>query len=122
MNHLLRELAPIGESTWHVLDDEARDRLKPALAARRLVDFSGPHGWEHSALNLGRTEPLASAPSEAVSGVRRRVLPLIELRADFELSRGELRDATRGADDVDLEALDNAAHEIAVAENISVFH
>ena len=122
MNHLLRELAPIGESTWQLLDDEARDRLKPALAARRLVDFSGPHGWEYSALNLGRTDPLASSPSEAVSGLRRRVLPLVELRADFELSRADLRDASRGADDVDLAALDTAAHEIARAENVSVFH
>jgi uncharacterized linocin/CFP29 family protein len=55
MNHLLRELAPISEVSWKVLDDEARDRLAPALAARRLVDFSGPKGWEHSATNLGRT-------------------------------------------------------------------
>ena len=42
MNHLLRELAPISESVWQVLDEEARERLKPALAARKLVDFSGP--------------------------------------------------------------------------------
>jgi uncharacterized linocin/CFP29 family protein len=122
MNHLLRELAPIGESNWQLLDEEARDRLKPALAARRLVDFSGPHGWEHSATNLGRTEPLTSSPSGAVSGLKRRVLTLVELRADFELSRDELRDATRGADDVDLEALDKAAHEMAIAENVAVLH
>ena len=44
------------------------------------------------------------------------------MRADFELSRDELRDADRGADDVDLEALDKAAHQIAVAENVAVFH
>ena len=122
MNHLLREHAPITESTWELLDEEARDRLKPALATRRLVDFSGPHGWEHSATNLGRTEPLGSPPSDDVSGLRRRVLPLVELRADFELSRAELRDADRGADDADLAPLDDAAHQIAVAENIAVFH
>jgi uncharacterized linocin/CFP29 family protein len=122
MNHLFRELAPIGESTWKLLDDEAADRLTPALAARRLVDFSGPHGWEHSATNLGRTAPLTSTPSAGVTGLQRRVLPLIELRADFELSRDELRDASRGADDVDLAALDNAAHQLAVAENAAVFH
>jgi uncharacterized linocin/CFP29 family protein len=48
------------------------------------------------------------------------VLPLVELRADFELSRSELRDADRGADDTDLGALDEAAHRIAVAENVAV--
>jgi uncharacterized linocin/CFP29 family protein len=122
MNHLLRGLAPITESGWQLLDQEARDRLQPALAARRLVDFTGPHGWEHSATNLGRTDSLASGASEGVSGLRRRVLPLVELRADFELSRAELRDADRGADDTDLEALDRAAHQVAMAENVAVGH
>jgi len=122
MNHLLRSLAPISDDGWKMLDDEARQRLAPALAARRLVDFSGPHGWEYSATNLGRTATLASAPCEGVTGLRRQVLPLVEVRADFELSLAELRDADRGADDADLGALDNAAHEIAVAENIAVFH
>jgi uncharacterized linocin/CFP29 family protein len=122
MNHLLRELAPISESVWQVLDEEARERLKPALAARKLVDFSGPRGWEHSATNLGRTDRAESAPSEGVSGLRRRVLPVVEMRADFELSRAELRDAERGADDTDLDALDQAAHDIAVTENIAVAH
>jgi uncharacterized linocin/CFP29 family protein len=122
MNHLLREKAPISDRGWQVLDAEARDRLKPALAARRLVDFSGPHGWEHSATNLGRTEALGASPAEGVSGVRRRVLPLVELRSDFEVSRTELRDTDRGADDTDLSALDNAAHQMAVAENVAVFH
>jgi uncharacterized linocin/CFP29 family protein len=122
MSHLLREHAPITEAGWQLLDQEARERLTPALAARKLVDFSGPRGWEHSATNLGRTDPLASAPPEGVSGVQRRVLPLVELRADFALSRAELRDADRGADDTDLQTLDNAAHRIAVAENSAVFH
>jgi uncharacterized linocin/CFP29 family protein len=122
MNHLLRGHAPITESGWERLDREARDRSTPALAARKLVDFSGPHGWEHSATNLGRTDPLASAPAEGVAGLQRRVLPLVEMRADFELSRAELRDADRGADDADLDALDEAARQIAVAENVAVFH
>jgi uncharacterized linocin/CFP29 family protein len=122
VNHLLRELAPISEAGWELLDREARERLTPPLGARRLVDFSGPHGWEHSATNLGRVQPLGSAPVEGVYGLQRRVLPLVELRADFTLSRAELRDADRGADDTDLEALDLAAHRIATAENIAVFH
>jgi uncharacterized linocin/CFP29 family protein len=122
MNHLLRSLAPISDACWKLLDDEARERLTPALAARKLVDFSGPHGWEHSATNLGRTTPVGSAPCKGVSGVQRRVLPLVEARADFELARAELRDYDRGAQDADLEALDVAAHQIAVAENVAVFH
>jgi uncharacterized linocin/CFP29 family protein len=122
MSHLLRAHAPISDAGWKLLDEEARERLTPALAARRVVDFSGPHGWEHSAANLGRADRLGPTPCEGVSGLQRRVLPLVELRADFALSRAELRDADRGADDPDLGPLDKASHQIALAENIAVFH
>ena len=122
MNHLLRSHAPISDAAWNLLDEEARERLTPPLAARKLVDFSGPRGWDYSATSLGRTSAVASAPSEGVSGLKRQVLPVLELRADFELSRAELRNADRGAEDVDLEALDRAAHQIALAENVAVFH
>jgi uncharacterized linocin/CFP29 family protein len=121
-DHLLRPHAPISDSNWKLIDDEARQRLGVALAARKLVDFSGPHGWEYSATNLGRTEALAAAPCEGVTGVRRRVLPLAEVRAEFALSREELRDHDRGAADADLTSLDRAAHQMAVAENRAVFH
>ena len=57
MNHLLRSHAPISDAAWTLLDEEATERLAPALAARKLVDFSGPQGWEYSATNLGRTKP-----------------------------------------------------------------
>ncbi|HUA72716.1 MAG TPA: family 1 encapsulin nanocompartment shell protein [Solirubrobacteraceae bacterium] len=122
MNHLLRSLAPISDDGWKELDDEARERLAPALAARRLVDFSGPHGWGYSATNLGRVAAIKAAPCEGVVGAQRRVLPLVEVRANFELALSELRDIDRGADDADLGPLDKAAHQIAVAENKSVFH
>lgn len=122
MSHLLREHAPITSAGWERLDEEAKQRLTAALAARKLVDFSGPHGWEYSASNLGRTAPLAAAPCEGVSGRQRRVLAVVELRADFDISREQLRDGDRGAEDVDLAPLDRAAHQLALAENVAVFH
>ncbi len=122
MNHLLRNLAPVSDAGWELLDDEARERLRPSLAARRLVDFSGPHGWEHSAVNLGRTEEVDSPAGEGVAAAQRRVLPLVELRAEFAVSRAELADNDRGAVDADLEQLDEAAQRIAIAENAAVFH
>ncbi len=122
MSHLLREHAPISDASWKLIDDEARERLEPRLGARKLVDFSGPLGWEHSATNLGRVTALADPPNAAVAGLRREVMALVELRADFTVSREELRAADRGAADPELDALDDAAREIAVAENVSVFH
>ena len=44
MNHLLRSIAPISDAGWKLLDEEATERLAPALGARKLVDFSGPRG------------------------------------------------------------------------------
>jgi uncharacterized linocin/CFP29 family protein len=120
MNHLLRDKAPITEAGWEELDSEARQRLEPGLAARKLVDFAGPLGWDYSATNLGRISSLDSF--EGVEAVRRRVLPLVELRAEFSISRAELADLERGADDIDLDALDAAARRIAHAENVAVFH
>jgi uncharacterized linocin/CFP29 family protein len=122
MNHLLRENAPISEAGWALLDEEARERLAPALGARKLIDFSGPHGWTYSATDLGRVAALPSSPADGVSGAQRRVLPLVELRAAFAITRDELSAADRGADDTDLGPLDRAAHQIAVSENAAVFH
>ncbi|HVV90772.1 MAG TPA: family 1 encapsulin nanocompartment shell protein [Solirubrobacterales bacterium] len=121
MNHLLRGHAPLTDSNWKLLDEEARERLSGPLAARRLVDFLGPQGWRHSATNLGRVEAV-DAPEKGVAALRRRVLPLVEVRVDFTVSRAEMRDDDRGAVDVDLESLDNAAHQIAVCENGAVFN
>lgn len=122
MNHLLRSLAPISDEAWDLLDDEAKQRSIVGLAARKLVDFSGPLGWEHSAVNLGRATPLTSSPADGVAAKQRRVLPLVELRADFDVAFSEIQDIDRGARDVDLAALDRAARQIAVAENKAVFH
>ncbi len=121
-DHLLRTLAPISDAGWTTIESEAKQRLSPALAARRLVDFSGPHGWERSATNLGRTTELAASPHKGVAARQRRVLAMAELRADFTVARRELRDLDRGAQDVDLASLDDAAHRIAVAENVAVLH
>jgi uncharacterized linocin/CFP29 family protein len=121
MNHLLRGHAPLTDSNWKLLDDEARDRLAGPLAARRLVDFVGPQGWEHSSTNLGRIESV-EVGEEGVKALQRRVLPLVEVRVDFTVSRAEMRDDDRGAVDVDLESLDLAAHQIAIAENSAVFN
>ncbi len=122
MNHLLRSIAPVADPGWQTLDQEARERLTVALAARKLVDFSGPHGWDHSATNLGRTDAVAATPHDGVTATLRRVLPLVELRSEFSVSREELRDAGRGAEDIDLSGLDEAAHGMACAENVAVFH
>ncbi len=122
MNHLQRELAPISTAAWEQIDEEAGSRLRTYLAARRLVDFEGPHGWEHSSRRLGGTDPASAPPAPGVEARVRKVLPLVELRVAFTLERAALDDADRGNSAVDLGPLDAAARQIALAENVTVFH
>jgi len=50
------------------------------------------------------------------------VLPLVEPRADFTVARVELEAIDRGAADLDLDSLDEAARRLALAENTAVFN
>jgi uncharacterized linocin/CFP29 family protein len=121
MNHLLRGLAPITDDGWSAIEGEAKPRLATYLAARKLVDFTGPAGWSYSARDLGRVAGI-EGPAAGVTAAQRRVLPLVELRTPFMVSRAELAAADRGADDVEFPDLDEAARRIAVAENTTVFY
>ncbi len=121
-NHLLRQHAPITDEGWQLLDNEAKERLVGALGARKFVDFSGPHGWSYAASNLGRTTTLHNSPVDGVQARQRRVLPLVEIRVDFQVAREELSDNERGAPDADLADLAEAALRIATMENVCVFH
>ena len=70
MDHLHRELAPITDAAWEAIEHDARARLTTYLASRKVVDFAGPHGWAHSATDLGRITPVPG-PSEGVTAQRR---------------------------------------------------
>ncbi len=122
MNHLFRELAPVPDAAWSQIDEEAARSLKHYLAGRRLVDFSGPLGWESSAVDPGRIDGLDSGPLGGVEVARRRVLPLLEIRTPFTVARTELSAADRGATNLDLDAVIAAGRTAALAEDHLVFH
>jgi uncharacterized linocin/CFP29 family protein len=122
VNHLYRDLAPISDAAWKAIDFEATRVLKHFLAARKLVDFSGPHGWDHAAVTLGRVEPATAPPAERVTADLRRVRPLTEFRAPLEISRVELDSIDRGNETPDLAPVSDAAQRAALAEDRSIFH
>ena len=121
MNDLFREHAPISAQAWREIDAEATRTLKTLLAARRLVDFDGPLGWDTSCLPSGRTEKLTPPLQEGAVTRVRTCLPLIELRVPFEISREELDAIGRGARDADLDPVRNAARAAAIAEDRAIF-
>jgi uncharacterized linocin/CFP29 family protein len=121
VNHLNRELAPIADNAWTQIEDEANRSLKHNLAARRLVDFEGPFGWDHSSVDLGRVEDLVGS-SEGTVSAKRQVLPLLEFRAPFTMARSELAAAERGAVDLNLNSVIAASKSAALAEDRAIFH
>jgi uncharacterized linocin/CFP29 family protein len=121
MNHLLRELAPVTDAAWAEIEGEARRALTNFLTARRLVDFTGPEGWDHSALGLGRVTDAHEGPAEGVESRVRLVQPLAELRTPFTVSRGEIAAVERGAPDADWDPVVHAARRAALAEDRMVF-
>jgi uncharacterized linocin/CFP29 family protein len=120
MTHLHRELAPISENAWNELDKEAGRTLRSFLAARRIVDFSGPHGWDFAAQSLGRLERV-EGPVDGVEAGVRVVQPLVELRHTFSMDRFDLDDIDRGRPDPDLSKVTSAAKRAALAEDRIVF-
>ncbi len=121
MTALFRELAPVPREAWPLIEDEAKRTLKLMLAARKLVDFTGPLGWQAAAIGTGRVARLDSPPVEGAEARLREVQPLVELRVPFELRRDELDAAGRGAKDPALDAVRAAARTAAIAEDRAVF-
>lgn len=121
MNHLLRELAPVPERAWSEIEEEATRTLKHFLTGRRVVDVSGPHGWEKKAVPKGRTDEVTEAPAGIQARIR-TVQPLVEYRAELWLDRVELDAIERGAPDADLDPVRDAARRLALAEDGAVFH
>jgi uncharacterized linocin/CFP29 family protein len=121
MDDLRRELAPISATAWQEIEDEAREVLTLRLAARKLADFSGPHGWTYSAVDLGRAKPVRGTPKGAEARLR-QTLPLVEVRVPFTLAREEIDAIERGADDADLDAAREAAKTLAGIEDGAVFN
>jgi uncharacterized linocin/CFP29 family protein len=122
MDLLKREHAPLTDEAWAQVDDEARRVLKLHLAGRKVVDFSGPHGWKLDAVNTGRLQPIAKGPVAGMSHALRAVQPLVEVRAPFTMKIAELDYAARGAEDLDLDPVIAVAERVARAEDSAIFH
>lgn len=122
MNDLRRNLAPVTDRAWLEIEEEAKRTLVSYLSGRKLVDFKGPMGWDYSSVNIGRYKKPAKAPAAGVESRIREVLPLVELKIPFKLSREELDCIDRGAEDVELGPVADAARKLAHAEDNIIFY
>ena len=121
MDILRRQLAPISSAAWEEIDGQAIRVLRSHLSARRVVDVEGPKGWDYAAEALGRLD----VPDGQKAGVNygiHQVQPLVEARIPFELNIWELDNAIRGAADIDLEPVEDAAVKIAQFEESAIYY
>jgi uncharacterized linocin/CFP29 family protein len=120
MNNLHRELAPVSDEAWAALENETARTLTRYLAGRRIVDVHGPDGLTVSAVGTGHQVGV-SPPAAGVEARQRQVLPLVELRVPFVLSREQIDDVARGARDSDWQPARSAARQIGAAEDQAIF-
>lgn len=121
MDDLRKDLAPLSDDAWAEIEEEAKRTLVRILAARKLVDFEGPLGWDVSSVGIGRNRPL-TAPGDGVEAHLRRTQPMVELRVPFELDLLEMECVGRGAKDAELQPVKDAARRIAMTEDRAIFH
>jgi uncharacterized linocin/CFP29 family protein len=120
MNNLYRELAPITDAAWADLESEARRTFEQHVAARRVVDLSGPDGTKLASVNTGHLTSV-EAPADGVIAHLRDAQPLVRLRVPFTVSRQDVDDVERGAQDPDWQPVKDAAKKIAFAEDRAIF-
>ena len=121
MDFLKRQLAPVTETAWSEINDEATSVLKTNLSARRVVDVDGPHGLAFAAIGVGRLNVPKQPKDAPVQFGIHQVQPLVEVRAEFEVGQWELDNMDRGAKDVDLDDLRRAADELADFEERAIY-
>ena len=119
-NNLHRSLAPISASAWAQIQEEASRTVKRNLAARRVVDVTGPLGFGFAAVTTGHVTEIA-APAAGLVTRSRGVLPLVEVRVPFTLDRAAIDDVARGSQDSDWQPVKDAATTIAHTEDRAVF-
>ena len=121
MNNLHRELAPISSAAWAQIEEEVARTFRRNLAGRRVVDVIQPEsGAQCPAVGTGHLAALKS-PQEGVIARQRQVMPMIELRVPFELSREAIDDVERGSQDSDWQPAKDAAEQLAYAEDRAIF-
>src|ERR1700730_844082 len=120
MNNLHRELAPISDAAWASIEEEARRTFEQHVAARRVVDLTGPEGPRLASVSTGHLTEI-DAPADGIIARLRTSQQLVQLRVPFTVSRQDVDDVERGAQDSDWQPVKDAAKKIGFAEAPAVF-
>ena len=120
MNNLYRELAPVNEAAWAQIEEEATRTFKRHIAGRRVVDVTGPLGHTSAAANTGHLAETDS-PAPGIRADLRVAQPMVRLRIPFVVTRADIDNCERGAQDSDWDPVKDAAKALAFAEDRAIF-
>jgi uncharacterized linocin/CFP29 family protein len=123
MNNLHRELAPVSDAAWASIEDEARRTFEQNVAGRRVVDVAGPDGPAVASVNTGHLAEIEPPGGDAagITAWLRSAQQLVQLRVPFTLSRLDVDNVERGAQDSDWQPVKDAVRQVAFAEDRAIF-
>lgn len=107
---------------WAEIDEQATRSLKAMLSGRKVLDVTGPMGTDFPGVPEGRLDYPKKQPKNDLRYGIRKVHHIVESRVAFELDINEMDNVVRGARDVDLAGLEEAAKKIALFEEQVIFH
>lgn len=120
-NNLHRELSPVSDAAWAEIQEEAARTFRQTVAGRRIVDMPEARGETFSSLATGHLQE-AEGILPGVPTRTRQVLPVMELKVPFTVTRDAVDDVLRGSVDSDWQPVKDAAQKMAAAEDKLVFH
>jgi uncharacterized linocin/CFP29 family protein len=121
MDILKKSLAPVSDKAWEEILKRTRQILNTRLTARKFVDIDGPNGMELGGVSTGRLIITDNHSENGINFGIREMLPIVEIRRPFELELWELDNIERGAKNIDLSSLEEAASEIAQFEENAIY-
>jgi uncharacterized linocin/CFP29 family protein len=122
MDILKKHLAPISPEGWEEIEQTARETLQANLSARKSVDVIGPKGLDYTSVNLGRLKLGSTSDDRGVHYGVYQVQPLVESRLSFTVKTWELDNLARGARDIDLDDVVQAARSMAKFEEEAIYN
>ena len=122
MDLFKQSLAPIPTEAWEEINERAREVILSQLTARRVLYVNGPKGIDTNSVPQGRLKSIKPIKKGEVGTGLYDVLPLMETRIEFDLSRWELDNILRGEKDTELDNLEEAAEKLALFEEDSIYN
>ncbi len=120
---MIRPVLPYGmsEEVIHRLRDRAIERARAMLTARRVLDFEGPLGAGIESLQVGPVHDQALGETGANVSAR-RAIPIPRVYSSFVLPQREVEGAMDPGLPLDTSPAEDAAEEVALAEEHIVYH